>query len=208
MRPRLLLARTASEQHREGPSIIMDQEQAPSRVGSVPATDRFEKALSEAFSGYFSDSLSETTKLRMRDALQRGRWIGIAPIGYANIRAGKNEPNIIPQEPYFTLIRESFEMLAASIVAVDVCLEEMTRRGLVSRRGNKLTNRQFKRMLQNPGYIGKIPSKKYGVMPGIHVACITETVFGQVQLVLKRSSKSANRLGEVREAMKRSRRED
>jgi site-specific DNA recombinase len=36
-----------------------------------------------------------------------------------------------------------------------------------------------------PLCVGKIPSKKHGVQPGIHQACVTEAVFNRVQLILK-----------------------
>ena len=41
-----------------------------------------------AFNQYFSDSLSEKTKFRMQVAVQTGRFVWRAPIGYTNPKTG------------------------------------------------------------------------------------------------------------------------
>jgi len=62
----------------------------------------------------FSDQHSEKQQLRMKLALESGRWIAWAPLGYENVRTGtKGEPNIRPVEPAAGLVRQSFELMAA-----------------------------------------------------------------------------------------------
>ena len=134
----------------------------------------------------FSDSHSEKQRGRMRAAVvDRHRFIGVGGLGYLNVRAAKGRPNIVPNEPAFSLMNAAFLLMDSGTMRPTDCLREMAKRGLRSKHGNEITVGGFIRMLQNPVYCGKIPSKKWGVQPGIHQACVSEAVFNRVQLILR-----------------------
>ena len=134
----------------------------------------------------FSDAHSEKQPDRMRVALlERHCWLGVAPVGYVNVRALRGEPNIVPKEPYFGFMRRGFEMIDSGTWRPAACVRELTTRGFRTRKGNELTDGAFIRLLENPAYIGKIPSRRYGVQPGIHQSCVSEVMFYRVQRRLK-----------------------
>ena len=63
-----------------------------------------------AFNQYFSDSLSEKMKDRMRASVAAGRFPWRAPIGYKNV-GGKIGPNIVPDDDKARFIRKAFEFI-------------------------------------------------------------------------------------------------
>ena len=137
----------------------------------------------------FSDSHSEMQRERMRIALlHHHRYLGVARLGYKNVLSPNGKPNIIPDEPGFSLMKDSFMLLGQGTTGPVECLRRMTERGLRSRDGNILRLRAFISLLRNPIYVGKIPSTKYGVQPGIHQACVSEETFERVQRVLSTAS--------------------
>jgi hypothetical protein len=102
----------------------------------------------------------------MKAALESGRWIGLAPLGYENVRTRiKGEPNIRPVEPAaaLVLVRESFESMAAANDRPAALLRKMTASGLRFKKGHRLTLDRFLNALKSPADIDKIPSKKYGL---------------------------------------------
>lgn len=134
----------------------------------------------------FSDTHSEKQTERMRVALmERHIFAGLAPLGYKNVPYRKeDETNIVPDEPAFSQMRKSFELIETGNYCLTECLREMKKRGLCTRKGNEMTAGALSRLLRNPVYIGKIPSKRYGTQPGIHQPCVSEASFHRVQQIL------------------------
>ena len=135
----------------------------------------------------FSDTHSEKQIERMRvSVMERGTFPGKAPLGYANVPyRQKDQPNLVPNEPSFGLVRKSFEMMESGNYGLVACMREMKKLGLRTQYGNEMTAGAFSRLLRNPVYIGKIPSTRYGTQPGIHQPCVSEATFNKVQLVLQ-----------------------
>jgi len=135
----------------------------------------------------FSDTHSEKQRERMRVAvMERRQYLGKAPLGYENVtrRKGKDEPNIRPLEPHFSLIRQAFELIDSGSYNLAECLREMTKRGLRPQHGRVLDAGALSRMLRNPAYMGMIPTERHGVQPGCHVLCVSEATFRKVQMIL------------------------
>jgi DNA invertase Pin-like site-specific DNA recombinase len=133
----------------------------------------------------FSDQHSENQQARMKAALEAGRWLGKAPLGFVNVRAKKGEPNITPVEPAISLVRQSFELFEAGNDRPTALLRTMTNLGLLSRTGKEMTVDQFIRILKSVAYIGQVPSKKHGPRPGLHERVVSDATFKNVQLILK-----------------------
>jgi hypothetical protein len=134
----------------------------------------------------FSDMQSETQKVCVKVAIvDRHQWIGLAPLGYTNNTSkGGTQPNIIPEEPQFTLMHDAFVLSIVGTHPPAQLHREMTRRGLRSKKGWVLTFDTFIRYLRNPGYVGKIPSVKHGIQQGCHQPCVSQETFDAVQTVL------------------------
>jgi site-specific DNA recombinase len=125
---------------------------------------------------FFSDSLSEKTKSRMKAGVEKGRWLWIAPIGYKNL-----DKQIIIDPERSGLVIKAFELVASRrFTTVDAVRRQITALGLTSRKGRPVTKQSFARMLSNPFYAGWILSSgdRY---QGVHTPLIEEQLFQQVQ---------------------------
>jgi site-specific DNA recombinase len=134
---------------------------------------------------HFSDDHSEKTSGRMEAAFKDGRWCRPAPLGYHSVGTkAKGQPNIVPLEAEATLVVKSFELVQLGHDRPAEILRTMTGKGLRSKKGRELTPHVFLKMLRNPVYIGKMNSKKWGTIKGLHEPIVNEQVFRNVQLVL------------------------
>jgi hypothetical protein len=76
----------------------------------------------------------------MRAAVvDRHRFIGVGGLGYLNVRAAKGRPNIVPNEPAFSLMNAAFLLMDSGTMRPTDCLREMAKRGLRSKHGNEIT---------------------------------------------------------------------
>ncbi|PWV46204.1 recombinase family protein [Chitinophaga sp. S165] len=124
----------------------------------------------------------------MRRAKKEGRYLGIAPIGYKNGRDAQNKPFLIPNEKA-EIVRWAFEELSRGIWDID------TLRRMVNRKGLKVGRSQFWSLVRNPVYCGKVFLAAYKNEPahcvkGIHQAIVPESLFDDVQDVLKGRKRS------------------
>jgi len=109
-----------------------------------------------SFNQFFSDSLSERIRYRMKVGFDAGRFLHYAPLGYKNV-----EKNLAVDRERAPLVRKAFEMIASGSYATgDAVLKRITALGLVTRRGRPLTKQSFAGMLQNPIYAGWIVSEE------------------------------------------------
>jgi site-specific DNA recombinase len=128
---------------------------------------------------FFSDSLSERIKYRMKAGVQEGRWLWPAPIGYLNVKNnGVSELRIDEQRA--DLIRKCFEMVATRAYTLEEILRRITLLGLTTRRGQPLTKQTLSRLLRNQVYAGWVVSGENKVK-GLHQPLITQSLFDDVQ---------------------------
>ncbi len=130
------------------------------------------------------DNDRRSIKIRggIRAALKAGRWCRMAPYGYRNTRDANNRPIIVPNE-HAKAIRKAFETVAKGI-AQPVAVKELHNAGILVQKS------RFSEMLRNPMYMGKIQvpayeNEPYRLIEGVHKGIVTETLFYQVQKVLK-----------------------
>ncbi|WP_081621332.1 recombinase family protein [Flavobacterium rivuli] len=119
----------------------------------------------------------------MRRAKKEGRCLGIAPLGYKNLRSDDGKKYIGIKEPQASLIIWAFKELGKGILAADQVRQEVNRKGLVCSRAN------FWMLVRNPVYCGKIFIPKYKdedahFVPGLHEPLISEPLFYKVQDLL------------------------
>ena len=130
---------------------------------------------------------SMNTTNGMRKAQKEGRYVSLAPYGYANARDAMNKPCIVPSK-LAPLIKKSFELCATGTYQTEILRREMFVKGL------RISSSQFSQMLRNPIYCGKIRVKAYKNEPaeiyqGLHEAIISEELFLEVQKVLNNKQK-------------------
>lgn len=147
-----------------------------------------------------NDRRSLNVSSGMRKAKKEGRWMGSAPIGYKNCITEQGNKYIKPIEPAAGLVRWSFNEIAKGQYNTEQVWREAKKQGLNCGRNN------FRNMLKNPVYCGKILIKAHNTEPesvvdGRHESIISETLFEQVQAVLTNNKKPYKKQYQVPEQL-------
>lgn len=123
-------------------------------------------------------------------ARKEGRYTGTPPIGYKRERNASGKSFIVPDENAI-LIKEAFEIVALGLYPIDAVRKILLEKGL------KISRSAFYSLLRNKTYKGftKVPQvdeeEEYYV-PGLHEALVSEDLFSQVELVLKKIGEKSN----------------
>lgn len=130
----------------------------------------------------FIRNLREEAWKGFEGRLKQGIYPARASIGYLD--QGRAKPKTIDpvQGP---LVRETFELYATGQFSFETLGEEMFRRGLRNKAGNRVTRNGFSTILRNPFYIGINHIKKRDLtLLGIHEPLVSKYLFNRVQAVL------------------------
>jgi site-specific DNA recombinase len=157
------------------------------RLDSVmfPITEDAHGRAMQNFLGTSNQFLVELNAEKIRDCMlarkRQGRWPHPAPVGYRN---RKNEDGskkwIEPDVDKAPLIRAAFEAVSRG-EGIAATLDAVTTRGLRSKNGLPLRPQEFRDVLQNPIYAGRIRSIKYGFeVDGEHEAIVDADTFARV----------------------------
>lgn len=124
----------------------------------------------------------------MRRAKKEGRYMGIAPFGYANKSKEDGTKYIALVEPAASVMRWIFEELAKGIFNTEQVYH------MACRRGFKRTKNNMWGLIRNPIYCGKIFIPKYKdedsrFVTGQHEPLISEGLFYNVQDILDGKSR-------------------
>lgn len=104
----------------------------------------------EGLAEYYSADLSQKVKRGIRESAKKGKYCGASvPIGYKT----DNERHVIVDEREAAAVREAFDMHIAGATTKEI-IEMFTERGVVTKRGKKITPAVVYRMLRNERYIG------------------------------------------------------
>jgi site-specific DNA recombinase len=138
-------------------------------------------------SAHYIRNLREEVKKGMRGRLKQGLYPLAAPLGYLNQGGGKPK---VPDPERTSLVRDAFELYAAGM-PLRLLSDELYRRGLRSRKGNKVGANCLAAMLRNPFYVGIVRMKRSNAYyDGVHQPLISKALFDLVQTKLdgKRNS--------------------
>ena len=130
-----------------------------------------------------NDRRALNVKHGMRQARKEGRWMGIAPPGYANKVDENGRKYMAISEPQASYIRFAFQQVADGVF----CTKDAWR--LASERGLKCTLNSFWAVLRNVAYYGKVVVPAYKneemqIVTGLHEPLISESLFYDVQDIL------------------------
>ncbi|MDZ7646000.1 MAG: recombinase family protein [Cytophagales bacterium] len=129
----------------------------------------------------------------MRRARKEGRYMGLAPIGFANKIDDGGRKYIAPKLPEADIIRWSFETIAEAIYNTEQVYK------MARQKGFKGTKSLFWFVIRNPVYSGKIFIPKYKdeesrFVKGQHEPIISEALYYKVQDVLDGKKRGQYRL--------------
>lgn len=128
----------------------------------------------------------------MRRASKEGRYMCTAPFGYINRTRADGRKYIAIDEPAAEIVRWMYLKTAEGVYNGEQLFK------LAQQKGFDRVKSTFYQILRNPTYYGKIVVKSYKdearhVVNGLHEPIITESMFFDVQDVLKGKKKGPNK---------------
>ena len=121
----------------------------------------------------------------MKAALELGRWVFLAPIGYLNAPRSTGK-SLIHDPARAPLVRRAFEEYVTGRYTKEQLLKRARAWGLTNRRGKPLTSQAIGMLLRNQLYAGIVDVPEYGVRGkrGDFEPLISEELFYRVQAIL------------------------
>ena len=161
------------------------------------STGKLMEGVLAAFAQFDNDVRSDRTRAGMKAALELGRWVFLAPLGYMNAprMLGKS---LMPDPERAPLVRRAFEEYATGQFTKQQLLQQVTTWGLRNRRGQPLSSQSIGMLLRNQLYAGIVDVAEYGVRGrrGDFEPLVSEDTFYRVQAVLSgRTPSLAPQLG-------------
>ena len=149
------------------------------------STGKLMEGVLAAFAQFDNDCRSDRTRAGMKAALELGRWVFLAPIGYLNAPRAMGK-SLMPDPERAPLVRRAFEEYATGRFTKQQLLKQSRAWGLTNRRGRPLTSQAIGVLLRNQLYAGIVDVTEYGVRGkrGDFEPLISEDLFYRVQAVL------------------------
>jgi site-specific DNA recombinase len=159
------------------------------------STGKLMEGVLAAFAQFDNDVRSDRTRAGMKAALELGRWVFLAPIGYLNAPRSMGK-SLVHDPERAPLVRRAFEEYATGQYTKEQLLKRARTWGLTNRRGKPLTSQAIGMLLRNQLYAGIVDVPEYGVRNkrGDFEPLISESLFYQAQAVLSgRAPSTASR---------------
>ncbi len=151
-------------------------------IDETPA-GKFMEGIFAALSQFDNDVRGGRTRAGMQEALRRGQWIFRPPLGY---RADGKSLQLDPERA--PLVRLGFERFATGLYTKAQVLEELTQRGLRTRKGGELSPQKWGEMLANPAYISRIVQRTWEIeTSGNWPPLIDEETFWRCQSLIAKN---------------------
>ena len=115
-----------------------------------------------AFAQFDNDVRSDRTRAGMKAALELGRWVFLAPIGYLNAPRSMGK-SLIHDSERAPLVRRAFENYATGQYTKRTTAETGQDWGLTNRRGRPLTSQAIGMLRRNQLYAGIVDIPRTGV---------------------------------------------
>ena len=135
-----------------------------------------------AFAQFDNDCRSDRTRAGMKAALELGRWVFLAPLGYLNAPRAMGK-SLMADPARAPLVRRAFEEYATGRYTKEQLLKQASAWGLTNRRDRPLTSQAIGMLLRNRLYPGIVDVPGYGVRAkrGDFEPLISEDLFYHVQ---------------------------
>jgi site-specific DNA recombinase len=115
-----------------------------------------------AFAQFDNDVRSDRTRAGMKAALELGRWMFLAPLGYLNASRAVSR-SLVADPERAPLVRRVFKEYATGRFTKEQLLKQARAWGLTNRRGRPLTSQAIGMLLRNQLYAGIVDVAEYGV---------------------------------------------
>jgi len=148
---------------------------------------RLSETMLAGWAQFDNEMRGERCSSGMKEAINEGRYVWNAPVGYKN---GKvfGKPNLEVVEEKAKYVREIFELIATDKYSRVEVREIITKKGFRLNNGKVVSKQYFSDMLRNKVYCGIID--KMGIVKkGVFEPIISEELFFKVQSIIKRNGK-------------------
>jgi site-specific DNA recombinase len=154
---------------------------------------RLMEGILAAMAQFDNDVRSERVTAGMKAALERGRWVFMAPIGYANANS-RLGPSLVPDPARAPAVREAFELCAAGVRGRALS-DRLFMLGLRTQKGHRVSPNRLYEMLRHRVYAGYVAPKLsfHHETRGDFEPLVSEELFGRVQAQLSQHA----RMGKV-----------
>ncbi len=102
---------------------------------------------------------------------------------FCHIVAGAHTQCLVPDPVRADLVSWAFERFSTGLYTRQQVLHEVTKRGLRTRKGDRVSAQTFEQTLRKPVYAGRIAAWGINVQ-GRHQAIVSDEVFDKVQMIL------------------------
>lgn len=152
----------------------------------LSATEKSGFSMSLVMASYYSNAISDNVKRAFEQKRRNGEWTGVVRLGYLNIQLDAEKrlrKDIVIDNQRAYLIHKMFEMYATGQYSLEAIRNEVTKLGLRTRLGNKLSKSGIENILKDSFYCGIAISKKYGNYAHRYPKIITKELFEQCRQV-------------------------
>jgi site-specific DNA recombinase len=144
----------------------------------ISAAEKFQFSMTLGLAKYYSDAISDNVARAFEQKRRDGEITGRCRIGYINALDPMGNKTVVPDPDRAHLIVKIFEMYGTGNHSMKTILETVTKTGLRSRDGFKLSKSTIENILQEPFYYGIARSKKYNQeYPHKYERLITKELF-------------------------------
>jgi site-specific DNA recombinase len=149
------------------------------------STGKLMEGIIASFAQFDNDVRSERTVAGMKARLERGGWTFPPPLGYMKGTDRKGRKNIVLDSKRAPLITRAFDLYSTGLHSKQQVLDVVTRLGLTTKRGRRVSAQSFSQLLSKPIYVGVLEVPKWGIrQPSNAPALVSRVVFDKVQCLL------------------------
>ena len=146
------------------------------------------------FAQNYTDSISDNVNRAYEKMVQEGRALGLAPLGYLNVRNEQGVANIIVDESRAQKIKTLFLEYATGLYSMNDLVQRAKDLGLDNKgvAHKPICKRQIEMMIKNPFYCG-YASRKGEIYQHIYPKIISEELFIKCNQVRQSKKKQPSR---------------
>ena len=124
------------------------------------STGKLMEGVLAAFAQFDNDCRSVRTRAGMKAALELGRWVFLAPLGYLNAPRAIAK-SLMPDPERAPIVRRVFEAYATGRFTKQQVLDQARAWGLTNRRSRPLTSQAIGMLLRNRLYAGMVDVREH-----------------------------------------------
>lgn len=147
------------------------------------SSTKFRYGLDVLLANDYSNRISDNVKRSNQKKLEEGTICGDSPIGYLNrqrLDKKRDKVDVYIDEKRGYLVKKIFELYSTGNYSMKELKDIITKEGLRSKKGCKISNSQVERILKNPFYYGYMEYKGL-LYKHIHPRLITKELYDKCQ---------------------------